>query len=106
GSVVGQAVVILTYPLITRLYDPADFGLFSVFASVVSMVAVASTASLEAAVPLPREDRDAAAVAWAALAFVAATGLATALVGVVAAERPPAPLGEPRPAGRWTLAGL
>ena len=49
GSVAGQAVVILTYPLLTRLYDPGDFGLFTVFASVASMVAVASTASLEAA---------------------------------------------------------
>jgi O-antigen/teichoic acid export membrane protein len=103
GSVAGQAIVILTYPLLTRLYDPGDFGLFTVFASVVSMIAVASTASLDAAVPLPVEDRDAAAVAWAGLCFVAATGVLTALVGAVAAAPLAALLGAPRLSGYWWL---
>lgn len=103
GSVAGQAVVILTYPVLTRLYDPGDFGLFAVFASVVSMIAVASTASLEAAVPLPVEDEDAAAVAWSGLASVAATGLLTALVGTVAAVPLAELLGAPRLATYWWL---
>lgn len=106
GSVAGQAVVILTYPLLTRLYDPGDFGLFTVFASVVSMIAVASTGALEVAVPLPVEDRDAAAVAWASLAFVAATGLLTALVSIVAAVPLAGLLGVPQLAGRWWLVAL
>jgi len=103
GSAAGQAVVILTYPLLTRLYDPGDFGLFTVFAAVVSMVAVASTASLESAVPLPVDDRDAAAVAWSGLASVAATGLLTALVGTIAAVPLAGLLGAPRLAGYWWL---
>jgi O-antigen/teichoic acid export membrane protein len=103
GSVAGQAIVLLTYPVLSRLYDPGDFGLFAVFASVVSMIAVASTAALEVAVPLPVEDRDGAAVAWAGLAFVAATGLLTALAGTVAAAPLAALLGVPRLAGYWWL---
>jgi O-antigen/teichoic acid export membrane protein len=106
GSVAGQALVVLSYPLLTRLYDPGDFGLLTVFASVVSMIAVASTGSLEVAVPLPVQDRDAAAVAWAGLVFVAATGLLTAVVGLVAAAPLAALLGVPRLAGYWWLVPL
>jgi O-antigen/teichoic acid export membrane protein len=103
GSVAGQAIVILSYPLLTRIYDPADFGLLTVFGSVVGMIAVASTASLEAAVPLPLRDRDAAAVAWAALAAVAGVAGLTALLGIVAAEPLAALLGVPTLADHWWL---
>ena len=103
GSVAGQAVVLLTYPLLTRLYDPAGFGLLTVFTAVASMIAVASTGSLEVAVPLPERDREATAVAWAALAFVAATGLLTAAVGLVAAQPLAVLLGVPQLAGYWWL---
>ncbi|MGD9531436.1 lipopolysaccharide biosynthesis protein [Pseudonocardia sp.] len=106
GSVAGQAIVILSYPLLTRLYDPADFGLLTVFTSVVGIVAVASTATLEAAVPLPTADRDAAAVAWAALASVALVSLLTAAVGLVAAEPLARLLGVPALADYWWLVVL
>jgi O-antigen/teichoic acid export membrane protein len=106
GSVAGQALVLLAYPLLTRLYGPGDFGLLTVFSSVVSMIAVASTGSLEVAVPLPEEDREAVAVAWAGLAFVAGTGLLTAVVGLVAAAPVTALLGAPRLAGYWWLVPL
>lgn len=106
GSVAGQALVVLAYPLLTRLYDPGDFGLLTVFTSVVSMIAVASTGALEAAVPLPVRDRDGAAVAWASMAFVAATGVLTAVVGFVAAAPLAALLGVPELAGYWWLVPL
>jgi O-antigen/teichoic acid export membrane protein len=103
GSVAGQALVLLAYPLLTRLYDPAEFGLLTVFMAVVSMIAVASTGALEVAIPIPEQDRDGAAVAWAALAFVAATGLLTGAVGLVAAQPIAALLGVPQLAEYWWL---
>ena len=106
GSIAGQTLVLLSYPLLTRIYDPGDFGLLTVFTSVVSMIALASTASLEVAIPLPTEDRDAAAVAWAGLVLVTATALLTAGVGVVAAAPVAALLGVPRLAGYWYLVSL
>jgi len=40
GSIAGQGLVILSYPLLTRLYSPAELGLLTVFTSVVGMVGV------------------------------------------------------------------
>ena len=106
GSVAGQALVLLAYPLLTRIYDPADFGLLTVFTSLVSILALASTGALEAAVPLPADDRDAAAVAWSGLLFVAAAAVVIAAVGLIAAEPLAALLGVPRLAGYWYLVPL
>ena len=106
GSVAGQGVVILSYPLLTRLYAPSEFGLLTVFTSTVILVAVLSTAALDGAIPLPPDDRDAAAIAWAALTFVAATSLVTAIVGALAAEPLAALLGVPQLAEYWWLVAL
>ena len=89
GSVAGQAVVILSYPLLTRLYQTNEFGLLTVFTSMVILVSVLSTAALDGAIPLPTDDRHAAAVAWAAPMFVAATSLVIAVAGVLADDPPP-----------------
>jgi len=106
GSVAGQALVLLAYPLLTRIYDPADFGLLTVFTSLVSILALASTGALEAAVPLPADDRDAAAVAWSGLLFVVVAAVIIAAVGLIAAEPLAALLGVPRLAGYRYLVPL
>jgi O-antigen/teichoic acid export membrane protein len=106
GSAAGQGLVVLAYPALTRLYDPAEFGLLVVFTSVVGIVAVVSTASLEMAVPLPAEPDDAVAVAWAGLCAVGATALLTAAVGWALADPVAAVLGVPRLAEVWWLVAL
>jgi O-antigen/teichoic acid export membrane protein len=106
GSVGGQGLVILAYPLLTRIYDPAEFGLLTVFSAVAGMLGVVAAAALEAAIPIPPDDRAAADVAWAGLAAVAVTTLATALVGLVAAPGLAALLGVPRLAPFWWLLAL
>lgn len=106
GGVAGQALVMLSYPLLSRLYDPAEFGLLAVFTSVVGMVSVVSTASLERAVPIPPDDGEAADVAWAALTAVAITTALTAAVGLVAAAPIAQALGVPQLARYWWLIDL
>jgi O-antigen/teichoic acid export membrane protein len=86
GSIAGQGLVILSYPLLTRLYDPAELGLLTVFTSVVGMIGVISTACLEPAVPIPEDDGEAADVAWAALAAVVGTTVLTAVAGFLLAD--------------------
>ena len=73
--------MLLAYPILARLYDPAEFGLLVVFTSMVSMIGVLSTASLESAVLIPDGEDEAAAVAWASLASVVLTAAVTAVVG-------------------------
>jgi O-antigen/teichoic acid export membrane protein len=47
----GQALVAAALPLLSRLYTPAEFGLATVFASVVGIVTI--VASLRYEVPSP-----------------------------------------------------
>lgn len=106
GSIAGQGLVILSYPLLTRLYDPAELGLLTVFTSVVGMISVISAACLEPAIPIPPDDGDAADVAWAGLAAVFCTTIVTAVVGLLAAGRLADLLGVPRLAQYWWLVAL
>jgi O-antigen/teichoic acid export membrane protein len=106
GSVVGQALVMLAYPLLTRLYTPAEFGLLTVFASVVGMVSVVSAGALESAVVIPVQDREAAAVAWAGLASVCLVAALTGIVGTLAATPLSGLLGVPALAGYWWLVSV
>jgi O-antigen/teichoic acid export membrane protein len=104
--VTGQGLVLLAYPVLSRLYDPAEFGLLVVFTSVVSMIGVLSTASLESAILIPADEDEATAVAWASLACVALTATVTGIVGWSAGPSIAAALGAPALAPLWWLVAL
>jgi O-antigen/teichoic acid export membrane protein len=106
GSIAGQGLVILCYPLITRLYDPAEFGLLSVFTAIVGMISIVSSVSLFQAIPMPPDDREAADLAWTALAAVTLTTVLTAAAGLVAGPAIATLLGVPQLARYWWLVAL
>ena len=56
GTVIARALVVLASPLLTRIYLPADFGVLSVFFSMVTATVTASSLNYEAAIPLPKDD--------------------------------------------------
>jgi O-antigen/teichoic acid export membrane protein len=103
GSIAGQGLVMLSYPLLTRLFDAAEFGLLTVFTSVITIISVGSSATLERAIPIPQRDTEAADVAWTALAAVALTSVLTAVVGLMAAAPIAELLGVPQLAQYWWL---
>jgi O-antigen/teichoic acid export membrane protein len=106
GSLTGQGLVLVSYPFLTRLYHPVDFGVLVVFTSVTSMLGVLSTASLDGAVLIPRTDEQAAAVAWAALTSVTIVSSCTALVGWIFGPALAELLGAPELATFWWLIAL
>jgi O-antigen/teichoic acid export membrane protein len=53
GSAVGQGLLIVSAPVLTRLYTPADFGVLAVYVSILSILAVAATLRYEMAITLP-----------------------------------------------------
>ena len=63
GTTIAQAIPIAISPILTRVYSPEDFGVFSLYMSVVSIVAVIATGRYELAIMLPKEDKDAANIA-------------------------------------------
>ncbi|MFN3733719.1 lipopolysaccharide biosynthesis protein [Comamonas testosteroni] len=59
GTGLAQAIPIAISPILTRLYSPEEFGLFALYMSVVSILAVMVTGRYELAIVLPKRDRDA-----------------------------------------------
>lgn len=59
GTGLAQAIPIAVSPLLTRLYEPEDFGIFGLYMAVASIAAVVITGRYELAILLPRRDRDA-----------------------------------------------
>lgn len=58
GSVVAQAIPIALYPLLTRMYDAAHFGVLALYVSLMSVMAVVITGRYELAVMIPKKDED------------------------------------------------
>lgn len=53
ATAAGQLIVLLSTPLLTRFYDPGDFGTFAVFWAYLSVIVVVSSLRYEMAIPLP-----------------------------------------------------
>lgn len=79
GTIAGQAIVLLTAPLISRLYGPAEFGVLAVYAAVLSVTASLATLRYEVAVPLPRADGSASVMLVLAATVVV---IVSALTGI------------------------
>jgi len=59
GSGAAQLFVVISMPVLSRIYAPGDFGILGVFMSTVTISAVFVTGRYETAIPIPDADRDA-----------------------------------------------
>jgi O-antigen/teichoic acid export membrane protein len=89
GGAAAQLLPLLIGPLLTRLYTPAEFGLYHLFAAVAANAAVVACARYEFALPLARDDAEADALralcGWLLLATAALGAVAGAVWAVVVA---------------------
>lgn len=60
GTAFSQGLMVLTLPLLTRLYTPEDFGVFAVYTSILVLVSSIACLRFEIAIPMPSIDADAA----------------------------------------------
>lgn len=67
GTAFAQIIAVIVLPIITRLYSPEDFAVFAVYASILSILAVAICLRFEIAIPLPEKDEDALSLVMLAL---------------------------------------
>lgn len=79
GTAVGQGVVVLFAPILTRLYTPADFGILATFASAISMVGVMLSLRYEQAIVLPEQRQVAIAIVGLSLGLVFTLSLTLAI---------------------------
>ena len=81
ATLLGQILGIIVTPILSRLYTPADFGIFHLFFSLVSLIAVVSSLSYQSAINLPKKDEDAAIIVVLCLCLIIITSiLSTALI--------------------------
>lgn len=79
GTALGQGVVVLASPILTRLYTPEDFGVLAVYTSILGILAVVASLRYEFAIPLAKDDETAAKLLILSLAIVLGMSL---LIGV------------------------
>ena len=80
GGALAQALPLLLGPLLTRLYAPDAFGAFHLFAAVATNLGVVACGRYEFALPMARDDAEAAAL-WRLAARLAAGAGALAGLG-------------------------
>jgi len=64
GTLLAQIVSFGFIPILTRLYTPSEFGLYSLFFALSSMIGMVSSGNYEQAIMLPKSDRDAQALVF------------------------------------------
>jgi O-antigen/teichoic acid export membrane protein len=64
GTAIAQAIPIAISPILTRIYTPEDFGVFALYLSITSVIAVAAAGRYEFAITLPPKDEDAVQILW------------------------------------------
>jgi len=62
SNAIAQIIAFAAYPIITRLYGPEIFGVFTFFLSIVSILTLFSTGRYELAIVLPDSERKASAL--------------------------------------------
>lgn len=113
GTVLGQSVMILVLPILTRLYSPADFSVFAVYASLLGIVSTVACLRVEIAIPIAESDEDASDLLALALLLTSAVAVTTGVTVLLLAEDLAATFGHPDlqrylwllPLGVW-LGGL
>ena len=79
ANAVAQALALLFYPLLTRLYSPDDFGVLNLFLSIGGVLLLVANADYHYALLLPKSEKKAVGVFQADFLWVAGMTLLVAL---------------------------
>lgn len=86
GTTLAQLLPVLASPILTRLFTPEEFGLFSVFSSLVLLLAVPATLRYYLAIIVPDETSRARSIANLCLLLVASFSAGILLVFLAASR--------------------
>ncbi len=87
ATLIGQAVALAAWPFLTRLYAPADIGVFVVYLALVNLIGTCACLRYELAIVLPRTLRGAASLVHVALVASLVITAGTALLVLVAGDQ-------------------
>jgi O-antigen/teichoic acid export membrane protein len=80
GTAASQVIVVLSSPVLTRLYSPSDFGALSIYIAALSMLTMLAGLRYQLAIPLPRSDGSAVNVLALALTLTCVVAAVTAAI--------------------------
>ncbi|WP_223701281.1 lipopolysaccharide biosynthesis protein [Sutcliffiella deserti] len=80
GTAISQGLLVAAAPILSRLYDPASFGIFTLFSSIVIILSVIATWRYELAIVLPKEDEDASNVLFVSMICVGLTTIVSIIL--------------------------
>ena len=95
GTSIAQAIPVAVTPILTRIYTPAEFGLFAVYMASISIGAMIATGRLEMAVLIARKDSEALQLAATSLVISGVISLLALAAIVVWGEQVAALSGQP-----------
>jgi len=78
GTTVAQAIPVAISPILTRIYTPEDFGLYSLFIAIAFIFGSIANGRYELAIMLPKKDED--AINIFALGFIITLGISFLLL--------------------------
>ena len=71
GTVLAYALGVLTVPIVSRLYDPQDFGEFALITSVAAVLAALISLGMQSAIVRAKTDKNGRRILTVALAAAA-----------------------------------
>lgn len=86
GTVLAQLIGILTLPIITRIYDPADMGVLAVYSSILSIAVITATLKYDFSYILPEKEETATNIFALCIILLTLTSIAFSLVVIFAGD--------------------
>lgn len=80
GTVLSQAITVVTMPIISRFYAPDAFGILALFSAIASVIGIVACWRFELAIVLPRDDKEAVSLLWISLLATACTTFCVTLI--------------------------
>ena len=96
GTALAQALTLAATPILSRLYDPSDFGVLGLFVTILLILRVGASWKYEIAIVLPNDHKDAANILALACLILLFMTLLSGLIMALAGDWIVKSLGSPR----------
>lgn len=106
GTVAAQLLMLLLTPVLSRVYSPEDYGLFSLYSSLVATVTVIAALRYDMAIMLPKHDADAKVLKRGVTRLILVVSVAATIVSGFGAPLIADAMGKPELAPWLWLVGL
>lgn len=86
GTVISQVVYLLFYPILTRIYQPSDFGQYAIFIAFLSIGSLIVTGQYESSILLPKKEKNVRYLVWGAIALALIFSLVVTVILLLSSQ--------------------